>query len=608
MKNKIMHMLFKFINETTLRKKLLISYFVLILIPLGIVTYVSYVNVSREFENQVRYSAIQSFDQAYTFLSNKVNTLINASDIVYFNSDVQTILERDKKTFKTDYIQQNIDMINLDRFLNNFRNSDDIYRVALYVPSWFFYSDQNKNYLNLDKYGSTAEYKSLMESKSKVFWLPAQKIPNEGSGLDPVSVVSLLRKIRNISNLREYIGIMKICILESSVKDIIKKANTTPNGIVYLQNSNGDFISCSDWNYLKKLGIQTELRKSLPEEDITWQSIMVSKCRYAITAKSVANTDWTMIIAIPYKGIFAQSIKIRNLMIIIAVIIGIIAYIIAYFFSASITSRIVLLMKKMSKVQEGDLDVRVIPHNKDEIGKLMERFNYMVDKIRVLVDEQYKNGKELKSAELRALQAQINPHFLYNTLDLINWKAIDNDMPEVAEIAQSLAKFYKLSLNNGRDIISIENEINHVKSYVQIQNYRFSDRITLILDIENAILPYSILKIILQPIVENSILHGILENRDKQEGRIKITGKLIDAIICITVQDDGVGMTQERVEEILKDDAPENKKGYGISNINKRIKLYYGQQYGLTYSCAPGEGTTVEIKIPAVRDMELGTD
>lgn len=224
----------------------------------------------------------------------------------------------------------------------------------------------------------------------------------------------------------------------------------------------------------------------------------------------------------------------------------------------------------------------------------------MVTRISMLIAEQYQSGKEIKNAELKALQAQINPHFLYNTLDLINWKAIDNDVPEIALIAHSLAKFYKLSLNKGREIVSIEDEIDHIKNYVQIQNMRFDNRINLVINIDPFIRQYRILKIILQPIVENSILHGILENRNKQEGVINISSHLVNNTLVLIVEDNGIGMTMEKAQEILTTDSIADTHGYGVQNVNQRIKLYYGQQYGLSYWSSPGEGTKVEITIPVI--------
>lgn len=595
---------FHSIKNLTIRKKLLISYFILIFLPLGILTAVSYQKVSKGYESQILYSSSQSFEQAYTFLSYKVNTLIKSSDIIYFNADVQEILSRDKEELIGDIIQQNITRLELENFLNSFKNIEDIYRASLFVPGWLMYSNQDIYFSNINTFSTTDIYKDLVSSKEKVFWPPPHKIKNNNSSLNPVPVISLLRKIRNRDQINEVIGVIQISILESTIQDIISKANITHDGIVYIQNSKGDVVSCSDKENFEHLDLKKSIRKQLERKDLSWETMSIKDNKFKVTARGIDNTDWTLITVIPFSEIFAQSNRIRDLMVALMLILGFISYGFANFISTSTVKRIITLMEKIKSVQDGNLDVKIVSNSQDEIGKLTDNFNYMVKRIRLLVKEQYENGKEIKNLELKALQSQINPHFLYNTLELINWKAMDNDVPEIAIITQSLAKYYKLSLNKGKDIVSIEDEINHIKVYVQIQNLRFDHRINLVIDIDQDIYSYDILKLLLQPIVENSIIHGILENWNRKEGCITISGHFDNDDITLTVRDDGVGMTEEKAEEILSMESTSKAHGYGIRNINHRIKLYFGQQYGLTYHSVPQQGTLVEIRIPAVRDKK----
>jgi two-component system sensor histidine kinase YesM len=209
-------------------------------------------------------------------------------------------------------------------------------------------------------------------------------------------------------------------------------------------------------------------------------------------------------------------------------------------------------------------------------------------------------GKEVKNAEMKALQAQINPHFLYNTLELINLMALRNNVPEISEIIQTLAKFYKLSLSQGKNVISIEDEISHIETYVKLQNFRFKNKINLVLNVDENLYNYSIMKLVLQPIIENSILHGILE-KEKQTGVITVNVKLNDNSIHFSIEDDGIGMTAEQTAKLLEIDKNElkTKQGYGIKNVNHRIKLYYGNEYGLSYTSSPHQGTKVDIIILA---------
>lgn len=599
LKRKIYGNVIQKLSNIPLKRKLLLSYFIIIFIPLSLLTAVTYKVVFDGYKNQILFSATQSFDQAYDFLNYKVNTLINGSDIVHFNNDIQTILAQDRLHYENDVIQQNIDYSKLSAFFNNLENSSDIYRVSLYVPDWFSWSSENIHFHSIDEFKKTSDYQTLLKSTDKVLWLPPRSV-REANG-NTAKVITLLRKIRNKDRLDSYIGIAGVSTLEENFKKVIVKSNSSPNGVVYLQNSEGAIVCASNDLFIEKYKLDASLPKQVKTlQNPSWNLFHIGSHTYYVFTKKIKGTDWNMVSAIPSADILAQSNRIRNIMFALMVFIGFAAYIAAFFISRASTDRIHLLIAKMELVQQGNLDVQLMQKSNDEIGKLFEKFNYMIHKIKTLVAEQYAIGKEIKSSELKALQAQINPHFLYNTLDLINWKAMDTGSVEIAEITQSLAKFYKLSLNKGKAVVSIEDEIRHVSVYVQIQNMRFDNRINLIVAVDEAIYQYSIIKIVLQPIVENSILHGILENKRAVGGTIKICGYIELDTIIISVQDDGVGMDQTTLDQVLSGDLKTKSSGYGLKNINNRLQLTYGEQYGISFESVVGSGTTVKITIPAV--------
>ncbi len=276
--------------------------------------------------------------------------------------------------------------------------------------------------------------------------------------------------------------------------------------------------------------------------------------------------------------------------------------------ASSAVSRIKALIIQMRKAGRGDFQVTTIPSSQDEIGELIKNYQNMLSTIAASNDEQYRLGKEIKTLELRALQAQINPHFLYNTLDLINWMSVKHTAPEIGEVTIALSRFYKLSLSKGEEMVTIRSELEHVKAYVQIQNMRFEDGIRLIIDVPEQLLDYRILKIALQPIVENAIIHGILE-KEEETGTIAIRGERTADVICLYVQDDGVGMTEETMALLLVGSAPSvSQSGYGLKNVNERLRIHYGDKFGLAFQSASGEGTTVIIRIPAAIPMEPHSD
>ncbi len=215
--------------------------------------------------------------------------------------------------------------------------------------------------------------------------------------------------------------------------------------------------------------------------------------------------------------------------------------------------------------------------------------------------KQYQLGKNLNTMELKVLQAQINPHFLYNTLDLISWTAKRNDMEEVCDIVIKLSRFYRISLSNGSDYISIANEVEHVRLYVELQNLRFLKDIELKTEVDPELEDYRIMKLLLQPIVENSILHGIA-NSDKEKGIIFLSVQPVEGMIRITIRDNGIGMNQTTIYRLMTYDEIPNEGqdtgGYGLKNVINRLKLYYDNQARITFDSTPEEGTSVTILIP----------
>ena len=221
----------------------------------------------------------------------------------------------------------------------------------------------------------------------------------------------------------------------------------------------------------------------------------------------------------------------------------------------------------------------------------------MVSKIRFLMDRIYEEEKEKRSAELMVLQAQINPHFLYNTLDNLQWKAYDYDALEIAEMVEALSNFFRISLSNGQEFIPLSEEIKHIENYLFIQEKRYEDILKFTIDFDSSLSEITVIKLIIQPIVENAIYHGIKPKLSS--GNIEVSVYEINDYVYISVYDDGVGMDEETLNELRASLNIKNEKfGYGLYNVSQRIKLVYGENSGVEVSSTLGEGTTVLIKIP----------
>lgn len=238
-----------------------------------------------------------------------------------------------------------------------------------------------------------------------------------------------------------------------------------------------------------------------------------------------------------------------------------------------------------------------------EITSLTESFEHMVVQIKELVEKVRQEEITLRKTELKALQAQINPHFLYNTLDAIAWLCEEERHKDAVEMVNSLAKLFRISISRGHELITIEKEMQHAKSYLKIQNFRYKNQFTYSFDVDEECLNYLCNKITLQPIIENAIYHGI--DRMVDEGKINIGIHQKGDRIIFTVEDNGVGMTEEQCEEILHKDASD-RVGIGIKNVNDRIKIYFGEEYGLTIQSELDEGTRVTISMPKITENDYG--
>jgi len=281
----------------------------------------------------------------------------------------------------------------------------------------------------------------------------------------------------------------------------------------------------------------------------------------------------------------------------------------AWRLSQSIYTPIKKLHDVTATITRNDLQALVTSDNVDEITELGMSFNIMIGKIRELVDSKVKEQENLKKAELRVLQAQINPHFLYNTLDTIIWMAQSNKNEQVIEIVSALSKFFRISLSKGQDWITVAEEIERTRSYLTIQKMRYRDILDFQIELDPRAADNTILKLILQPLVENALYHGIKNKR--QGGTIKVRARPRNGTeVELEVEDDGIGFTPDnlaRLQAELEDDSGDIRmeSGFGIGNVNKRIRLYYGRQYGLSVRSEYNTGTCVTLVIPAKTDKPL---
>lgn len=282
-------------------------------------------------------------------------------------------------------------------------------------------------------------------------------------------------------------------------------------------------------------------------------------------------------------------------------IISILLGFFSYYVPLSITRPIRELSEVTDQVARGNLSVRSKVQSGNEVSILGESMNTMIDKINELLNQVTTEQTSLRKAEFELLQAQINPHFLYNTLDAIVWLAESGEHKKVVEMVGSLSEFFRSSLNKGKDIVTIREELQHVRSYLQIQQVRYQDIMRYKINIPKELGQYKIPKITIQPLVENALYHGIKNKRGI--GEIKVSGWREENCFIICVEDDGIGIDEKRLAQIqgeIKNGVRTGEGIYGLYNVNERIRLNFGEEYGITIESIYGEKTVVRIKLPCV--------
>jgi len=324
---------------------------------------------------------------------------------------------------------------------------------------------------------------------------------------------------------------------------------------------------------------------------------------YQIVSLSSDYTQWKTVGVFPLNEIMRRVGTIRTYSLIIAGVTVLVALVVALFFTSGIARPVIELRTLMKEAEEGNLAVRFEGRQEDEIGFLGKSFNTMIEEVQKLIDMVYHEQQSKREAELKILQEQIKPHFLYNTLDTIQWMAQEHGAEDIVEVVGALTRLFRIGLSRGKEMIPLSEELEHVRSYLIIQKARYEGKFDFSVRTEDEALSCMVLKLTLQPLVENAIYHGVKERRG--HGTIQVEAIRQDRMLLMRVRDDGVGMSPEKlaqVRAVLSAAHPHGNgsSGYGIHNVHERIQLSFGSRYGLRFESAPGRGTLVEVLHPLV--------
>lgn len=398
---------------------------------------------------------------------------------------------------------------------------------------------------------------------------------------------------------------MAVYFDSSSIQEILLAHRTQQGSVSYVTNERDAMVTTTDSSlsgiyYMGYDSIRTSLMNSngFLQRDILGETVYVSYY-YLPTA------DWFLVTITPSQPLREKSNRLLFMFFLVWLGTVTASIFLGILLSRSMTRRIMAVSSQMSRVKN-ELPVPMkSPAETDEIGDLVDSYNYMSRQINRLVDEQAKAAEDLRIAEFNSLQAQINPHFLYNTMEMINWMTQQGRVKETGQAIRDLSRFYKLTLNRKGSIGSLRDEIEHVTIYMRLQNMRFNDSVDFVVDVPDSLYEQQIPRLSLQPIIENALLHGIFEKPSKS-GTIVLTGWEEDRDVVLLISDDGVGIPPEKLETLLVENASvspnENGSHIAIFNTHRRFQILYGETYGLSYTSTVGEGTEVEVRFPARRD------
>lgn len=587
-------------KNCSMRVKLFASFFLLIFIPIIVLTVFAAYRSTAIIQEQSMEIARLYLQQTENEMESELYKIATVSSSVAQTAEVHEVLE--KQNTGISFSEEYDDMNELYKTIESTRALQNLYQIRLFISDSFTHSRSNYITYPLSSVSDTDWYHQLVEQYQTQTLLPPSIFQPPLS--EPQEVLSVVTLIRSRKDITRILGVVSVDVLKSDLIDILQHNNYAEQSAAYLVDENLNIVCGANSTFpVSEADLAAQLQQM---RDTFGASSGVSTAGNAVYGLSAPIFDGWRIFTVASMGNLLSPVSdLRDQMILLTVIISIIAFCLSYLYARYSTRRIKTLAEQVRRVENGDLSVSCIVDSEDEIGELQNSFNFMVRRISLLVDERYNLGKNLKDMELRALQAQINPHFLYNTLDMIAWKAMASGNQETVDIVVKLARFYRLSLSNGSDFLPLSDEVEHVRLFVELTNLCRSRNVQLNTEVSPNIADYPIMKLILQPIVENSLFHGLYELSDR-EGVIRLTAEQIGSYVQIQIADNGVGIEKSKLAELLaKKERPvvnTKRGGYGIGNILERLRIYYDDRFTFQIESAILTGTTVTIRIPYSRN------
>ena len=595
---KVWKKLRKALNPYSVRGTMILSFMLLISIIVLLVSLVSYYYTMNDIESISINYTVRLLGEINASIDSYIDNMKSMAKVVVENKDVRDVMafynrHHDKRL---SYIEEKeLERLranaaaHMDIVANTRSDITNIAVISKYKD--VVLSDVEKEVNENSEFNVTDWYLKPMSYKDEIVVSPSH-VQNLVSG-EYKWVISISKSVLD-PETGEVTGVMVIDLNYRSIEAICENAQLGKNGYIYLIDRHKNIIYHPQQQLLYS-GVKSELVEEILKMRDAYLRDEVNNRIYTRNYSEL--TGWSAVGVVNVDELIKDKSSIIDFYFRLAGISILFAMTFAVLISTTITNPIKMLENTMHQVEVGNFDVRSEIELNNEIGHLSKTFNVMISRIKDLMEKTVRDEEEKRRSEIRALQAQINPHFLYNTLDTIIWMSAGGKNDEVVEVTSALARLFRTSISKGENLVTLLNEVENIKSYLTIQKMRYEDKLSWRVDVPPGLLGLMTPKLILQPIVENAVYHGV--KMSQAGGEIAISARAEGERLTITIADSGVGMTAEQLEQLFVP-RPDTDRGIGVINVNNRIRLCFGEEYGLHYFSAPGEGTRVEIWLPVI--------
>lgn len=597
-----------------MERKLFFVFLLLTALPLTFVGYITYNNYSRSLEEKTILFSTNMLDSMMIRIDDYIEDMVRISSVPAYQDEIRQNLMRSNRYYEqrgmaggqsgSDTIPDEFNLLlSIQRgiegnisFINQIKRGANSVYIFDQFGNVYYATSSGSVRLNLkDSYRLWLD--SAEDSGGEARLISTQRyISNLQSEKHAFSVV---RKIFDKS-LRP-IGLIAVDANMSVIEDGIRELDSVTKGRSFIVDEEGMVVYDSNPAVMAtSMADDYAFRMAEGEKGSFYGERDGVKRLYMYSTSP--NTKWKVITSIPVSELTRDAVLVRNVTWAAMIVTLLVAMLISFFMAYALTNPLRKLMRLMKSVREGDLDVQFQVKYRDEIGQLGNQFNRMIGHIGQLIRDIYQMETKKKEAELQALQNQINPHFMYNTLESIRMTAEVNDDQDAADMLEILGKLLRYGISDLHEEVTLGDEIHHVRNYVELLNYRYPGRFRLAIDISPELAHYPLIKLVLQPIVENAVYHGM--DLGKPMMIIGLAGSCDGDEVVLTISDDGIGMEKERLDALMTglqgERPPEGwgSGGIGLRNVNERLKLHYNRRYEMTIISHPGEGTAITLRLP----------